>query len=175
MSGWPRADTAEDAQIQSLHDERRLVARVLHHWAEVATGRGFPRPMDIDPWMVGNDWTNCVLVAVKSPIEYSRFLVVGDNLLSAPSRALDGAAIACCPPSTLVAAMLSNLAHVVSIRRGLLIEGVAPHRGVATLYRGALLPLSEDGATIDHVLGAANHRLLRSDEPHAASSRLFWL
>lgn len=175
MSGWPRANTAEDAQIQSLHDERRLVARVLRHWAEVATGRGFPRLMDIDPWMVGNDWTNCVLVAVESPIECSRFVVVGDNLLSEPSRALDGAAVVRCPQSTLAAAMLSNLSHVVSVRRGLIIEGVAPHRGVAALYRGALLPLSEDGVTIDHVLGAANHRLLRPDEPHAAPTRRCWL
>ena len=33
------------------------------------------------------------------------------------------------------------------------------------LYRGALLPLSEDGGAIDHVLGAANHRALIPDDP----------
>jgi len=31
-------------------------------------------------------------------------------------------------------------------------------------YRSALFPLSEDGIAIDHVLGAANHRLLREKE-----------
>ena len=29
----------------------------------------------------------------------------------------------------------------------------------------ALLPLSDDGVAIDHVLGAANHRTLLADEP----------
>ena len=33
------------------------------------------------------------------------------------------------------------------------------------LYRAALLPLSDDGVAIDHVLGAANHRTLLADEP----------
>jgi hypothetical protein len=32
------------------------------------------------------------------------------------------------------------------------------------LFRGALLPLSEDGMAIDHVLGAVNHRTLRAGE-----------
>jgi hypothetical protein len=32
------------------------------------------------------------------------------------------------------------------------------------LYRSALFPLSQDGVAIDHVLGAANHRLLRENE-----------
>jgi hypothetical protein len=36
---------------------------------------------------------------------------------------------------------------------------------VPILYRAALLPLSDDGVAIDHVLGAANHRTLLADEP----------
>jgi hypothetical protein len=175
MSGLPRADTGKDAQIQSLYDERRLVARVLRHWTEMATGRGLPRLIDIDPWMVGDDWANCLLVAVRSPIEDSGFVVVGDNLLSAPSLELDGATVGRCPQNTLAGAMLANLPGVVSVRRGLIIEGVATHRNAAILYRGALLPLSEGGVVIDHVLGAANHRLLRRAESRATSTQLCWL
>jgi len=37
-------------------------------------------------------------------------------------------------------------------------------RGVGIRYRAVLLPLSEDGATIDHVLGAMNYRPLRTNE-----------
>jgi hypothetical protein len=175
MSGLPQADNNEDAQIQSLYDERRLVARVLRHWTEMATGRGFPRLIDIDPWMVGDDWTNCLLVAVRSPIEDSRFVVVGDNLLSTPGSTLDGATIGRCSRNTLAGVMVSNLPPLVSELRGLIIEGQATHRGAAILYRGALLPLSEDGVVIDHVLGAANHRLLRPEDTHTASTQLRWL
>jgi hypothetical protein len=45
-----------------------------------------------------------------------------------------------------------------------MIEGRATLRGSGVLYRSALFPLSEDGVAIDHVLGAANHRLLRENE-----------
>ena len=53
---------------------------------------------------------------------------------------------------------------MASARRGLIIQGGAMLRAVSILYRSALLPISEDGTTIDHVLGATNYRLLRDDE-----------
>ena len=50
-------------------------------------------------------------------------------------------------------------------------------RGEAILYRSVLLPLSEDGVAIDHVLGAANYRLLRDGETptRQAVFRAHWL
>jgi hypothetical protein len=45
-----------------------------------------------------------------------------------------------------------------------MIEGRATLRGSRVLYRSALFPLSQDGVAINHVLGAANHRLLRENE-----------
>jgi hypothetical protein len=53
---------------------------------------------------------------------------------------------------------------VVSARRGLVVDGVATLNGVGILYRSMLLPLSEDGVTIDHLLGAVSYRALRSNE-----------
>jgi len=73
-----------------MQDERRLVERVLRHWTKLAAGRRFPRTNEIDPWMVGNDWANCLLIAVQSPVELSHFTAVGENL-----------AVALCPEDTL--------------------------------------------------------------------------
>jgi hypothetical protein len=147
-------------------DERRLVERVLHHWTEMAAGGwGFPQVNEIDPWMVGNDWANCLVIAVQSPVELSHFVAVGENL-----------AVALCPKDTLAGVLLSHLPRVLSVRRGLIVEGGATSRGVPILYRGALLPLSEDGDTIDHVLGAANHRaLLADDAPTTQPIRTHWV
>jgi hypothetical protein len=151
-------------EVDSLYDERRLVGRVLRHWAEIAMARGLPRLRDVDPWMLGEDWTNCLLVAVPSPLDRSHFVMVGHKLLPLSSASLDGVAIALCPQETLAGIVVANLPRVTSARRGLIVEGSAAHRGAAVLYRCALLPLSENGVDIDHVLGAANHRLLRPDE-----------
>jgi hypothetical protein len=43
--------------------ERRLVGRVLRHWTKTVHARGFPRHEEIDPWMLGDDWENCLLSA----------------------------------------------------------------------------------------------------------------
>jgi len=64
----------------------------------------------------------------------------------------------------LAGVLLSRLPHVLSERRCLIIEGGAALRGARILHRSALLPLSEDGVTISHVLGAASYRPLAADE-----------
>jgi hypothetical protein len=130
-------------------EERRLVERVVRHWTEVAVGRRFPRLEEIDPWIVGDNWSNCLLIAVQSPVELSHFVAVGENL-----------AVALCSKDTLAGLLLSYLPRVLPARRCLIVEGQATHRRVPVLFRGALLPLSNDGVSIDHVLGAANYRVL---------------
>ena len=46
-----------------MEDERRLVGRVLRHWTEMVHEGRFPRLDEIDPWMLGEDWENCLLIA----------------------------------------------------------------------------------------------------------------
>jgi hypothetical protein len=136
-----------------MRAERRLVWRVLRHWTEMVSERGCPRRDEIDPWVLGQDWANCLLIAVQSPVELSHFIAVGVNL-----------AVALCPTDTLAGVLLSHLPRVLSARRCLIIEGGATIRGAPILFRSALLPLSEDGMAIDHVLGATNHRALHAGE-----------
>ena len=136
-----------------MTEERRLVWQVLRYWEETAPGVDFTRCANIEPWIQGEDGANCLLIAVESPIELSHFVVVGVNL-----------AVALCSTDTLAGVLLSSMPQVVSSRRGLLIEGVATLREVGICYRAVLLPLSEGGSTIDHVLGATNYRSLRINE-----------
>jgi hypothetical protein len=136
-----------------MEDEQRLVGRVLRHWREMVHQGAFPRLDEIDPWMLGEDWANCLLIAVEEPIELSHFISLGENL-----------ATALCSTNTLSGLLLSHLPMVLSERRCLIVEGGATLRGVGILHRSALLPLSEDGVTISHVLGAASYRPLAADE-----------
>ncbi len=132
---------------------RRLVDRVLRLWTEMARGGRFPRRDQIEPRMLGEDWANCLVIAVRSPVRLSYLVAVGENL-----------SFAHCPNDSLAGVLLSHLPQVLSERRCLMIEGRATLRGSGVLYRSALFPLSEDGVAIGHVLGAANHRLLRENE-----------
>jgi hypothetical protein len=93
------------------------------------------------------------VIAVRSPVQLSYFVAVGENL-----------SFTHCPGDSLAGILLGHLPEVLSERRCLAIEGQAVRRGVGILYRSGLFPLSENGPSIDHVLGAANHRLLRENE-----------
>jgi len=136
-----------------MEDERRLIGRVLDHWTKTVHARGFPRHDEIDPWMLGDDWENCLLIAVEEPVELSRFVSAGKNLT-----------VALCSGTSLVAVFMSHLPRVLSERRCLIVEGGATLRGARILHRSALLPLSEDGVTINHVLGAVSYRPLAPEE-----------
>jgi hypothetical protein len=145
--------------------KRRLVDRVLRLWTEMARGGRFPRRDQIEPSMLGVDWANCFVIAVQSPLQLSYLVAVGENL-----------SFAHCPSDSLAGVLLSHLPQVLSEGRCLMIEGRATLRGSDVLYRSALFPLSDDGVNIDHVLGAANHRLLRENEELITPlSRTKWL
>src|SRR5215470_9285655 len=60
--------------------KRRLVDRVLHGWVEMAHGLEFPRRDQIEPSILGEDWANCLVIAVQSPVELSCFVAIGKNL-----------------------------------------------------------------------------------------------
>ena len=133
--------------------KRRLIDRVLRLWTEATRGQGFPRRDQIEPSKLGVDWANCLVIAVRSPVELSYFAAVGENLSFAHS-----------PKESLAGVLLSHLPQVLSECRCLMIEGRARFRDTYILYRSALYPLSDDGIAIDHVLGAANYRPLRENE-----------
>ena len=141
--------------------KRRLVDQVLRHWTEMAHGR-FPR-RDTSALCAGRGLGK--LSRLQSPVQLSYLVAVGENL-----------SFAHCPNDSLAGVLLSHLPQVLSERRCLMIEGRATLHGSGVLYRSALFPLSEDGVAIDHVLGAANHRLLReNDQLIAPLIRTKWL
>jgi hypothetical protein len=145
--------------------QRRLVDRLLRLWKEMAHREPFPRRDQIEPAMLGVDWLNCLVIAVKSPVRLSTFVYVGENL-----------SFTRCPDEILAGVLLSHLPQVLSERRCLMIEGITRLRYLDILYRSALYPLSEDGIAIDHVLGAANYRPLRKNENSIAPFvRTKWL
>jgi hypothetical protein len=156
----------QTAQVPiAMQRERRLVDRVLRLWKEMVRGGLFPRRDQIEPSVLGEDWANCLVIAVQSPVSLSHFVEVGNNL-----------SMMRCPNNSLAGVLFSHLPQVLSERRCLMIEGRAALGGLGVLYRSALYPLSQDGGAIDHVLGAANYRpLLENEQLLAPLIRTKWL
>jgi hypothetical protein len=158
---FPATDTISSiiSDAVKIVFRRRLVDRVLRVWSRKVQDGWFPRCDQIEPSMLGADWANCLVIAVQAPVLLSYFVDVGENL-----------SFEHCPNESLAGVLLAHLPQVLSERRYLMIEGREMLRGSGVLYRGALFPLSQDGITIDHVLGAANCRPLRGKEELIMSS-----
>ncbi|MBK1670940.1 hypothetical protein CKO28_23285 [Rhodovibrio sodomensis] len=139
-------------------EERRLVLRLLAYWDDLRGDRDYPRADDIDASTIGDDWAQCFLLRLgRTRVGDSRVLSVGDGLLS---DLPDGV------PATLrqvpETALLHHAAGFVqqTLDKGVPVSlgGEAVLADGKTLFRSILLPLSNDGSTIDHLLGAANGR-----------------
>jgi len=151
--------------MHALIREKRLTMRALGHWRDAQGERLFPRLADIDPVRLGDDWHNCLLLRLATPVERSRFLHVGRQLCVAAGAPLEGRCLEECPPQTVLAQAASYVAAVIDRRVPVSIGGTTLHEGVQVLYRSILTPLSEDGTTIDAIFGAANYRVApASDE-----------
>jgi hypothetical protein len=164
---------AEHRIATSGSEDRRLVSRLLHRVTGGEARRALPRLNDVDPWLIGQDWANCALISVRQPHAQSVFTVVGDNLLPT-GLALDHEPISKCPARTLLGVILPYFGQAVDVRACLMIEGAADHFDRPILYRGLLLPLSEDNVKIDAVLIAANFGDVRKGDENAAVTRLVW-
>jgi hypothetical protein len=152
-------------------DERRLVLRLLAYWDNLRGDRDYPRADDIDAGSLGDDWARCFLLRLSSgPIGQSQLLHVGAGL---------GAQLPDGTPDTLdrvpTHALLHHAAGFIdrTLEKGVPVSlgGEAELAQGKTLFRTILLPLSNDGATIDHLLGAANGRPVGADTTSEAGEQ----
>jgi hypothetical protein len=151
-------------------DERRLVSRVLRHWREMAAGRRFPSTVEVDPWLVGNDWESCFVIRLGQERE-ATFLMVGATLLPDAGAALEYRPIIMCPPNAVLATTLKHLARCITDEAPLSIEGTTSHCGASVLFRAVLLPLAADGIHIDGMFGAVNYRAMKPGEEMTVRTR----
>jgi len=143
--------------------ERRLVLRLLAYWDDLRAARDYPRADDLDVEAIGDDWAHCFLLRIAGgPVGDSRVLHVGADLLG---DLPDGA------PATLAGVPDTALLHHAAgfaartLEKGVPVSlgGEAALLDGKVLFRSVLLPLSNDGLTIDHLLGAANSRPVGAD------------
>jgi hypothetical protein len=140
------------------HGEQRLIMRVLAQYRGLCRGSGMPRRAQINPALFGRDWAHCLLVDLDPHLEASRFAYIGDKLADPTWPAFERQSLADCGENTLLHAATAYVPRVLARRMPISRSGIGLHRETPILYRSILLPLSESGAVIDGLLGAANFR-----------------
>jgi len=149
-----------ESSIDPSTTQLRLVNRLLHRWREAACDGVFPSIDHIDPWVIGDDWKDCLLIAIETPVEASRLIAIGEHLLVRPQWQWQTLSVAEVPGDSLISAIASRLHSVVALRDCVIDEGETATDGGMILYRCALLPLAADGVEIDHVLAAVNCKIV---------------
>ncbi len=154
-----------DQLLKFASEERRLVGRMLAYWHHLCEGRSFPALVDVDPVQIGNDWRWSFILDTKSYNDIPNFSYIGPDIAKYSGVYLSGKDAF---TTTLLDLATHRLARVYSEGCPLLIEDdVVRFDGKRLLFRAVLLPLSDDGETINFVLGAANGKL--DDTPYAAN------
>ena len=144
----------------SLHRvERRLVLRLLAHWRTLCDDREYPSFFDLDPTAIPDMWANCFVLEIFDDGNEPRYRAMGEALAAHVDFSLIDRPISMIPEKSLPGVAISFLEEMlrkgVPISRG---DEYFKDDGTRVLFRSILLPMSDDGDTINGILGAVNCR-----------------
>jgi hypothetical protein len=150
----PKGEIAR-VQYDPPLEEPPLLAGLRAYWNAKRGGRAMPARRDIVPGEI-EDWLHSVILLDVVEDDF-RYRIVGNSLLdsftSAPAGRLMSEALAPFGPET-VAATLATYRRVAKTRTPLRVRGPgAVYRQGLKYFDSILMPLSEDGGTVDMVFG----------------------
>jgi len=151
-----------DTEESSLPRERRLNMRLMAFWWDKRADRRFPSVEDFDPQELNDVWTHCFTLHPKDPFEQSAFHYVGDSIAAASGLSSAQITVDKLGENSLLDHATRNVGEVVTQRVPVIRSGEFVNEdGETVMYRSILLPLSQDQATIDCVVGGARCKVKR--------------
>lgn len=157
----------------SEDEERRFVIRLFDYWHLVRGSRQLPRLGDVNFNDFGKDAASCMVVDLAGGAERAVFARVGLRLKPEGWEEARGRRVIDCPEGSLLHELLRGLSDLLARRAPVSRGGEFRLRGRLALGRSILLPLSDDGETLTHVLGGINFKFLEA--PGAQFSSLPWV
>ena len=157
--GTNGSETMAEAEEQTHPMERRLVLRLLKYWRGLGDGDVIPAESAIDANDIPDMWPHCAVLDVAGKESDPELTFVGNALAETAGADMTGRKLSHAAADTLLAKGLSYFGQVLAKRVPITFGGeFTDRRGMKILYRSIILPLSEDGTTINRLLAAANCR-----------------
>lgn len=149
--------TPDDEEAYLGQSERRLSLRLLNYWRHARGDSEFAARSRIVPAVIPEIWPLAFVISFSRGPSMPRFSYVGEEMLRLSSAPGPLKSPADASENSLLGKSTAYLDQVLRRRCPITIGGeFANARGQTFLYRSVMLPLSEDGATIDAILGAGN-------------------
>ncbi|MEQ8369098.1 MAG: PAS domain-containing protein [Alphaproteobacteria bacterium] len=141
--------------------ERRLTYRLMTYWQTRAGQRDWPALNDIEPAAIADLWPHCFVIRRFGNNSFPYFHYLGSALRTYSGIYLSGRFDW---TQTLLDKAVRDFRRVFDEGAPLLHEdSLTRFDGGRLLFRSVLLPLSDDGRSVDFVLGAANGMTLAPD------------
>lgn len=144
--------------MEAAVEDRRLTNRMRAKWALLGQGERMPRPAEITASAFGADWDCCALIALESVLWRSRLDFVGATLRNRDRASGVPQILNDYAEGSLVRLVAEKIPALLQRRAPVTFGGTGLLGGKAMLYRAIVLPVSDDGERIGHVLGAINYR-----------------
>jgi hypothetical protein len=150
-----------------MADERRLTNRMIAKWSTVSRGNRLPRYDDLDINVFGKDLPYCLTVELATEIGDSELIYTGEALRNETWTQGGRQIVSDYPTNSLLCLTAAKIAAVIAKRGPIIFGGTGVCDVSAILYRAILLPMSDDGKIISHVVGAINFREITAVEEYS--------
>ncbi|MDB5667412.1 MAG: hypothetical protein JWL74_362 [Alphaproteobacteria bacterium] len=138
-------------------DERRMHVRAYNHWVSLLDGRPYPSIEDLKPEKIGDFGPHSVLLDFTDDRDDPVIAFLGGDLKAECGIEFARQRISEVPARSLLSRLTDHYMQIIANHAPIGFEAeFQSHRGISTLYRGILMPLSSNGDEIDFIYGVIN-------------------
>jgi hypothetical protein len=142
-------------------DERRMHVRAYNYWVSLLGGRPYPSIADLKPERIGDFGPHSVLLDFTANASDPEVAFLGPSLRAECELPPGTQRISQVPSRSLLSRLTDHYMQIIANRAPIGFEAeFLSHKGVNTLYRGILMPLSTNGDEIDFIYGVINWKEL---------------
>ena len=142
-------------------DERRMHVRAYNYWVSLLDGRTYPSIEDLNPDEIDDFGPNSVLLDFTAGPDNPNIAFLGKALRAQCELGTDITNISQVPSRSLLSRLTDHYLQIIANCAPIGFEAeFVSDKGVNTMYRGILMPLSSDGDTIDFIYGVINWKEL---------------
>jgi hypothetical protein len=157
ITAAPEDEPAMERPPEIGVDERRMHVRAYNYWVSLLDGRPYPSIQDVDPQTIGDFGPHSVLLDFSRNPEDPEIAFLGRSLRVECALDQGIRQISEVPSRSLLSRLTDHYLQIIANCAPIGFEAeFVGIRGLNTLYRGILMPLSSDGESIDFIYGVIN-------------------
>ena len=140
--------------VKDLEQERRITFCLYEHWEKLASDGNLPALKNMKRDQIAPFKNNLTLLDLRENVDEPTFQVIGADLLEDLEEDLTHKPVSEVPRRTMLSRIIDHYKEVLANRVPIAFEAeFVNNDGENALYRGILLPFSDDNENINFILG----------------------